>query len=166
MTILNPCIWFCWGFLFKNNNFFRKRKNKLQRLIWSIYCSLQKPYDVPTFFQIILWILKTFQLAEYLHLLNRSLCFQKCRYLSQPILKFQGSYHCYSSTDIILKNHTKTWHTHVSLHMYTYVYEFTECIILIIEKALLHMFYKWETGIMISYSLDQRQFNGDAQTVL
>lgn len=50
--------------------------------------------------------------------------------------------------------------------MYTYVYEFTECIILIIEKALLHMFYKWETGIMISYSLDQRQFNGDAQTVL
>lgn len=136
MNILYPCIWFCWVFFFKNNNCFRKRKNKLQRLIGSKYYSLQKPYDGPTYFQIVLWIPNTFQLAEYLHLQNRSLCFQKCRYLSQPILKFQGSYRCYSSTDITQENIQR--HTHISSHMCTYMYKFTECIILVIKKKLLY----------------------------
>lgn len=35
----------------------------------------------------------------------------------------------------------------------------------VVEKEL-SLFYNWETGIMIPYTLDQRQFNGDAQAVI
>ena len=59
---------------------------------------------------------------------------------------------------------------YISLHTYTriyeWVYDFYHIFVLfyigVINKALLSLFNKWKTGIMILYSLDQRWCNWDA----